>query len=213
MSTRLCNQEGCGAAAVALFQWPGREVAGICEAHKETVHAVARALGMPIAFFRLDSFDAPPFDPPVVAPAPKTDVERIENVLVGVCDRLDALESLANIVTVLARQAERQADAHERIADALERSADVDEVHFLRELPPEDVPQLAGFLRKIIVADVRARMNKTEKVTETTPRAVTDAKSDVIHEAACAEPSSAQTVCCRVMGHPGKHDDFIGREW
>lgn len=41
-----CNQSGCGAAASFRYTWPGRNEAGICEAHAEKVRGIAVAMGL-----------------------------------------------------------------------------------------------------------------------------------------------------------------------
>ena len=50
-----CNQHGCENPAAFRFTWPGRDEAGICEAHAPKLRNIAAAIGCYVQLIPLEA--------------------------------------------------------------------------------------------------------------------------------------------------------------
>lgn len=58
-----CNQHGCGKDALYAYTWPGKPLAGACEAHAEQLVKVSEAMGFYLQMIPIAVLYRPPITP------------------------------------------------------------------------------------------------------------------------------------------------------
>jgi hypothetical protein len=77
-----CGQHGCTEAAAYRYTWPGRDEAGVCEAHVGKLRGVANAMGLPLQVIPLE---------PAVPAAPERPLPRKVDTVFGSMPRRNVL--------------------------------------------------------------------------------------------------------------------------